>query len=365
MKEREVERLKAAVLEAGFDFAGLSPPGRSPRAGAFLSWLAEGRHADMAWLARDPERRLDPARLAPGTGTVLVAGVSYFVRLPPPALLADPRRGRIAAYAWGPDYHDVLGGRLAAAAAAVRGILGPSAVLGCFADTRPLLERDAAERAGLGFTGRHTQFIRPGAGSMCFLGGLLLGPALPPGRPRGAEDPAGCGTCTRCLAACPTRALDAPYRIDSRRCVSYLTVEHRGAIPPGLRPGLGRRLFGCDACQEVCPWVRRFSRPAARPFLAFEEERDAPRLEEAATLDRAAFRQRYRGTPVWRATWAGFRRNAAVAMGNSGLPEFAGVLSDLARDREPLVAEHAQWALDRLAADRAAGGPAAPTEVGA
>lgn len=337
------DRLEAMARETGFDFAGVVPAAPSPRAAAFRAWLDDGAHAGMTWIARDPERRSDPRLVWPEARTLLVVGVSCHAGDPSPDVWNDPLRGRVARYAWGPDYHDVLGGRLHALAEAIRRACGATVAPREFVDTRPVLERDAAERAGLGFIGRSAMFIHPQFGPLVLLGGLALPWAVEPTAaawPRGTD----CGRCRRCLPACPAGALTAELRVDARRCASYLTIEHRGPIPGGLGRGVGRNVFGCDACQEVCPWMRARRRPAQAPFLRFDAALHAPRLEELVGLDEAGFRARYAGTPVARAKRQGLVRNAVIALGNSGHPDAGAMIEIALRDADPVVRAQAELA---------------------
>jgi epoxyqueuosine reductase len=310
----------------------------------------------MDWIAKDTERRLDPRVWRPEMRSMIVVGVSYVTQAPSPRIWNDPLRGRIARYAWGRDYHKVIGKRLDKLADAVRRA-APGVAVQSFNDARPVLEHDAALAAGLGFIGRHTLLIHPDRGSMFFLGGLLVSVELDydeptPGRgdvlPQANGKAADCGTCRRCLNACPTHAFPAEYILNSRLCISYQTIENRGAIPEELRPKMGNWIFGCDACQEVCPWVKRYSQPARLPWLEPDPDRMAPRLDELATLDDAAFLARFAGTPVMRTKRRGLLRNAAVALGNSGSPEARAPLERLAGDADELIASHARWSLDRL-----------------
>jgi epoxyqueuosine reductase len=247
-------------------------------------------------------------------------------------------RGRIARFAWGSDYHEVLLPRLRALAQFVG-----SCNAKAYTDSGPLLARDIAASAGLGFVGRNTMFIRPRMGSLVLLGELLLDVELEydaadvgPGNP--------CGNCRRCLDACPTGAFVDEYVLDASNCISYLTIENKGSIPEGLRRKMGNWIFGCDECQVVCPWVRRYSRPSARPFLSWDPDRCAPELAELLQMDEAAFRRRFAGTPVLRAKRRGLLRNAAVALGNSGDASALPILRRAQEDGEPLVREHAAWA---------------------
>ncbi|MCS6770522.1 MAG: tRNA epoxyqueuosine(34) reductase QueG [Kiritimatiellae bacterium] len=343
----DAERIKERALEIGFDAVGIAAAGSAPTGDRFLEWLAHGRHAEMAWLARDPDRRINPSRVLPSVRSILVVGLSYYVEDPPPEMWGDPLRGRIARYAWGLDYHDEMLPRLRELAAWIESEAGRPVAHRAYVDTGPILERSWAEQAGVGFIGKHTLVIHPNFGSYLFLGEILLELELEPDLP-GQERLGTCGRCQRCLEICPTHALPAPYVLDSRRCISYLTIEHRGSIPVELRPLMKNWIYGCDDCQAVCPWVRRFSRPGRARFLAFDPERFAPRLTDAITWDEAEFRARYRGTPIPRAKRRGFVRNVCVALGNSGCRDAIPALERAASDPDPIIAEHAAWALSRL-----------------
>lgn len=344
----DAERIKARALEVGFDLAGIARAGPLPGRERVREWIARGYHAEMAWLSRDPDRRLDPALVLPGAQSLIVAGLSYYAEEPPPEIWNDPLRGRIARYAWGPDYHDELVPRLRELARWLESESGRPVLYKTYSDTGPVLERAWAERAGLGFIGKHTLLISPHWGSYLLLGVLIVNLDLEPDAP----DPQSigtCGQCRRCQDICPTHAFPAPYILDSRLCISYLTIEHRGAIPEALRPLMKNWIFGCDECQAICPWTRQFSRPGRTRLWRFDAERCAPSLIDLASLDEEAFRSRYRGTAMMRPKRRGFLRNVAVALGNSGRAEARDALERLARDDDLLVADHARWALDRLA----------------
>lgn len=342
------ERIRQHALDLGFDAVGIAPARRAPHAAAFFQWLEEGCAAGMAWMARDPERRADPRKVLPGARSAVVVGLSYFVEEPPSELWDDPLRGRIARYAWGRDYHDEIEPLLRELARAIRAEAGGTTRI--FVDTAPVLERAAAVQAGLGFVGLNSNLIHPRWGSYLFLGGVLTQAALEPDMPSGGT----CGRCRRCLEACPMDALTQPRRVDARRCAAYLTVEHRGAIPLELRPRLKRWVFGCDACQEVCPFVQRLRQPSCARFLRFDADTCAPRLADLLEMDEASFQNRFGSTPVSRTRLRGLRRSAAIVAGNSGRPELIPALEKAADDPDPLVREHAGWALARL---RGAGGP--------
>jgi len=288
---------------------------------------------------------------------VVAVGLNYHSVAPAPDLRADPSRGVIASYAWGDDYHDVMMRRLRRLGAFIEAESGGSVVHRAYVDTGPILERDLAARAGLGFIGKNSSLIHPRLGSWLFLGELLLTLELPEvvaiseatGGQGHAVTAGTCGGCTRCLDSCPTGALVAPYTVDARRCIPYLTIEKRGPIPRELRPLIGNRLFGCDICQEVCPWNRRFARPTAEAALLPRPGLVAPRLLDLMALDDEGFRLKFLGSPVQRAKRRGLLRNAAVALGNWGDPVAVPALITALRDPEPLVRGHAAWALGRIA----------------
>ncbi len=348
------QRVIQMAVELGFDLVGCAPAGPTPGAQAFVDWLASDYGGEMQYLHRDPAKRLDPRNVLPAARSVVVVGVSYDTQAVPREVLVDPSRGRIARYAWGRDYHDLitpplrtLGERLARESRA-------------YVDTGPLLERAWAERCGLGFIGRNTCLIHRTRGSYLFLGAVLLAEEITdlpeaseePGHAvgyTGHRTPAGCGQCRRCLDACPTRAFAAAGVLDARRCISYLTIELKGAIPVELRPMMGNWVFGCDVCQDVCPYVRRFSRPTReRAFYPPDAERAAPLLLDLLALDRCTFNARYKGTPLLRARRRGIVRNACIAAGNWGSPAALPTLERLLLDEEPLVREHAAWAISRI-----------------
>jgi epoxyqueuosine reductase len=320
----------------------------------------------MAYLAR-PEavaKRGNLERILPGTHTVVVVGLNYHTLALPPALRDNPARGIVASYAWGDDYHDLLRPRLHQLAAALLAGSDQPAAYRAYVDTGPLLERDLAARAGLGFIGKNTHLIHPRLGSWLLLGELLIAAPPPWGIPLQSCSPAlrgevkggnlgTCGRCTRCLDACPTGALVAPYLLDARRCISYLTIELKGAIPLELRPLIGNRIFGCDICQEICPWNRRFARPTAEATFQLQPEEIAPPLLDLLVLGEEEFRQRFRGRPIMRARRRGLLRNVAVALGNWGDPAAIPALARALHDSEPLVRGHAAWALGCILTDEA------------
>lgn len=343
----------AHAQRLGFDLVGIGPVTSPATMGHYRAWLAAGYHGEMAYLARPDAvaRRTDLALTLPGVRTVVSVAANYHTRPLPPDQRDDPSRGLIASYAWGDDYHDVLTPRLHELAAFAEAQLGAEVAHRAYVDTGPLLEREIAAGAGLGFVGKNTNLIHPRLGSWLFLGELLLTVDLD--RCNALQEcvaPSGaCGRCTRCLDACPTGALVAPYVLDARRCISYLTIELKGPIPRELRSLLGNRIFGCDICQEVCPWNRRFARPTAE--LAFQPHQDsiAPHLLDLMALDEAGFRRRFSASPLQRARRRGLQRNVAVALGNWADPAAVPALAHALRDREALIRGHAAWALGRVA----------------
>ncbi len=336
--------LAAAVLERarelGFDKAGIARAGPAPRGEALGAWLDRGFHGGMAFLARAPGRRRDPALLMPGARSIVCVAKNYYTPDPP---AEDPREGRISRHAWGEDYHGLVLDRLRGLREFVERRGGRARA---FADAGAVLEKPWAERAGLGWQGKHSILVSRGLGSWFFLGEVLTDLDLEP-EPSPARDY--CGTCTRCIDRCPSGAIAAPRVVDARRCLSFLTIEHRGPIPRELRPLLGNRIFGCDLCQEACPW-NRFARAAPGTEFRPREGHRSLRLADLAALSREEFDRRFRGSSVRRAGYAGFLRNVAVALGNGGDGSAAPALEKALVHDEPLVRGHAVWALGRLGA---------------
>ncbi len=345
------DRIRAQAAALGFDLVGVSPAAPVPTFDRYREWLARGYHGDMAYLSRVDRvaRRGDPTRILPGVCSVVSVGLNYYPGSLPPEVADDPARGRFSRYAWGGDYHDLILPRLKRLAEFIIAESGGEGEYRAYVDTGPVLERAYAAQAGLGFIGKSTNLINPRFGPWLFLGEILLTVELEPTPPPPLPS---CGNCRRCLDACPTGALTAPYLLDARRCLSYLTIEARGAIPIELRPRLGNRVYGCDVCLEVCPWSR-FARPTDEDALRpSSPEEAAPPLVELMRLDEAAFRQRYRGTPIYRLKRRGLLRNVAVALGNWGDPAAIPALTAALHDPEPLIREHAAWALAQIGAGR-------------
>jgi epoxyqueuosine reductase len=340
--------IKAAIrdeaLRLGFDAVGFAPPHLEPEARAHLAeFLARGYHGDMGWLATRAGERSDPHALWPEARSVVVLGLNYGPSDDPLAPLAQKERGDISVYARGRDYHDVVKARLKTLARWIEA-RWPGA-LKLFVDTAPVMEKPLAERAGIGWQGKHTNLVSRDFGSWLFLGEIYLSLELPPD----AAEADHCGECRRCLDICPTRAFPAPYRLDARRCISYLTIEHKGHIAAELRPLIGNRIYGCDDCLAVCPW-NKFARATAEPGFQPRAALAAPHLAELAGLDDAAFRALFSGSPVKRIGRNRFVRNVLIALGNSGERALAPTAAGLLDDASPLVRAMAVWALRRLAA---------------
>ncbi len=327
--------------EQGLAAWGVVPVGPTPAHDRYTAWLAQGYAADMAYLARPDalHKRADPRHLWPAARSLLLVAASYLQAAPPPL---SPLHGRVARYAWGEDYHRWLGRRLTALLEQLRQACGPFEAR-WYVDTGPISERAWAVAAGLGWIGKNTTLIHPQHGSFTVLGVALLDIELPATPPLPGVD---CGTCTRCLQACPTQALVAPGLMDARRCLSYLTIEHRGAIPPELRPALKDQVFGCDICQQVCPWNQAPLRAVAHHPAPAQATLDLPAI---LAMDETSFRARFRTSAIWRARREGLARNAAIVLGLSGDSNARPVLQ-AARDHDPspLVREHATWALNYL-----------------
>ena len=337
------EALCAEARRLGFDLCRVARAGPAPHAEALASWLQNGHHATMDWMRRTAEERSDPRKLLPGVSSVVVLATNYYREAP-----ADPaaEAGRIARYAWGPDYHDALGTRLRALAATMELAGGTQK---CFVDGGPVLERDWAAACGVSWHGKSTMGIHPQLGTWFFLSVILTTLDFEPDAPL----PDRCGRCTRCIDACPTGAIDRPYHLDARRCISYLTIENKGPIPEEFRVAMGDRIFGCDDCLDACPW-NRFARTSRDAQLAPSAKILGKPLREFLLLDDAAFKALFRGSPILRAKRRGFLRNVCVALGNKGTARDLPALERALNDHEPLVREHAQWAIARIEARAAA-----------
>jgi epoxyqueuosine reductase len=314
-------------------------------AGAHLArWIADGQHGDMEWMAQTLERRADPLKLWGEARSVIMLGVNYGPSVDPLAMLGEPDVGIISVYARHRDYHDVMKGRLKLLAGWLASASPtPGAQVKVFVDTAPVMEKPLAAAAGLGWQGKHTNLVSREFGSWLFLGAILTDLALPPDPPEIDH----CGSCRACLDVCPTRAFPAPYRLDARRCISYLTIEHKGPIAREFREPIGNRIYGCDDCLAVCPW-NKFASESREAKLAARTDMLAPNLGELAALDEAAFRKRFAGGPVKRIGHARFLRNVLIAIGNSGNRAHVAIAKRRLGHASPLVRGMAVWALGRL-----------------
>jgi epoxyqueuosine reductase len=355
-----VRTAKEAATAAGFDLAGVVPvrEQRLPETSAFVEWVEAGHAGEMAYMEKRTEagelRRTSPKNGAPWVRSVVVCALKYNSGQPYSTNLNDPRRGWISRYAWGSkDYHDIVLPRLHHVEDALRSFATRNKIpiqTRSYVDTGPILERVYAKHAGLGWLAKNTCVINQKIGSWFFLGVVLT--SLDLGNEPLADVPAAdrCGSCTRCIDACPTQALVAPGKLDARLCIAYLTIEKRGEIPENMRSPIGHHIFGCDICQDVCPWNNKGGNAPTASLPDFQP-RDGlfhPELQWLAEMDEAAYRDTFRGSPIKRAKFAGLKRNIAIAMGNSGNKEFVPLLETMAADADAVVAEHAQWALRKL-----------------
>ncbi len=341
--------LRRLALELGFDgcrFTSALPPSTADR---FKRWLASGCHGEMAYLERSASKRMDPQKVLEGARTIVTLAVSYGdpaagnVETPSAGASGTPAVGAVARYARHADYHEVLAPSLRRLTECINELGGPNTRSLWYVDTGPLLERDLAQRAGLGFIGKHTNLISRNLGNWFLLSEIITTLELEPDPPERNH----CGSCARCLAACPTGAITAPFELDARRCISYLTIELKGPIPVELRPAIGHRIFGCDDCLAVCPW-NRFAQQGRLLSKTMRPDLHAPPLVELLGLDEAAFRQRFKGTPLERVKRWGLLRNVCVALGNIGDRDALPALRRAASDPEPLIAEHARWAIEQI-----------------
>jgi len=335
--------LKAEIVaqakELGFDSCRIAPCVPPSHAAEFRQWLRDGAAGEMQWLERGEEKRCDPSQILPNALSVVVLALNYWQGEDPEGR-ASARPGRIARYAWGDDYHDVMRAKLRALDEFMRTRGGEQKY---YVDTGPLLERDHAAEAGVGWHGKSTMLIDQEMGAWFFLGEILTTLDLPPDLPQTPR----CGRCSRCMTACPTGAITEAHRLDARRCISYLTIELKGSIPLEFRPLIGDRIYGCDACLEVCPW-NRFAAISRETAFAARPATVAMQLRDYLALSEEEFRALFRGSPIKRIKRRGLLRNVCVALGNVGTREDLPALERAAMDPEPLIAEHASWALDRV-----------------
>jgi epoxyqueuosine reductase len=351
--------IQQRALELGFDDCRCTTAAAPASAAQFQNWLAANKNGEMAWLERNAEKRIDPQKVLPDAKSVIILAASYHSRSHAPLPLDRPSAtfsptggegrdegassGMIARYAQFTDYHDVLAEKLKQLAQFVSQLGGAETRSLWYVDTGPLLERDLAQRAGLGFVGKHTNLISRRRGNWIFLSEIITTLELEPDAPEKNH----CGSCTRCLTACPTNAITAPFQLDARRCISYLTIELKGAIPGELRPAIGNRIYGCDDCLAACPW-NRFAKEGSLMKPHAREELNSPDLIELLQLDDAGFKSRFTGSPILRTKRRGLLRNVCVALGNTGDSTALPALAKATQDAEPLIAEHARWAMEQI-----------------
>ncbi len=353
-----IDELRSWAIELGFASLGIADVDLSTAEAGLQAWLDAGYHGEMDYMARHGTKRARPAELVPGTVRAILVTIDYAPRDAhwvdaAWSTLADAERAYVSRYALGRDYHKVVRSRLQRLADRIAERVGPFGHR-VFCDSAPVMEVELASRAGLGWRGKHTLAIDPRRGSTFFIGTLYTDLELPVSEPIGEH----CGRCTRCIDACPTGAIVAPYRVDARRCISYLTIEHKGSIPESLRPAIGNRIYGCDDCQLACPWNRFAQSPSIEDF-APRERLDRAALVELFAWSAEQFDERLAGSPIRRIGHERWLRNLAVALGNSaGGDDVVAALRARLDDASPLVREHVQWALERVAARRPA--PSAP-----
>jgi len=338
--DRMKEQLVSFAREIGFDSCLIAKCNPPLHAGEFRDWLRDGAAGEMNYMQRGEEKRCDPQKVLPGARSVIVLALNYFQG--GGASQRDAATGRIARYAWGDDYHDVIAAKLDK----IDNFLGEfGGTQKCYVDTGPVLERDYAAQAGIGWHGKSTMLLNEQLGTWFFLAEILTTlelPADPPARDR-------CGTCERCITACPTGAITGPHRLDARRCISYLTIELKGAIPLEFRPLIGDRIFGCDDCLDACPW-NRFAKVSNESAFAARSSTMAMRLRDYLKLSDLEFRALFRNSPIKRIKRRGFLRNVCVALGNVGDDSDLPALEQSVSDPEPLIADHARWAIEQIRA---------------
>jgi epoxyqueuosine reductase len=339
--------IKAHARQLGFPLAGITTPDPPAHFGLYQRWLEAGHHAGMTYLEeeRARQRRADPRLILPECRSILVLGIPYHSPQTAPTPQPSPARGRVAAYAWGDDYHILLPPRLAALVSFIETQVGAHIPNRCYTDTGPLLERELASRAGLGWIGKNTCLIAPQTGSYFLLAEILLGIELPPDSPYPADH---CGHCTRCIAACPTGCIQPDRTLDASHCISYLTIENKAEIPPDLRPQLADWVFGCDICQMVCPWNQRFAPQHGDPAFAPRNGLPLPVLQEELTLTAQEFNRKFKDSPLKRAKRRGYLRNLAIAAGNAREPESLPALENIQDDEHALIRPHAEWAIKQI-----------------
>ena len=331
-----VDTIKRWAAELGFDDCRIAAAKRATHADDFVEWIDDGRHGEMAWMEKTPHRRCDPREVLPGCRSVITLAVNYHTG-DSPFPENHPQDYRIARYSWNDDYHDLIEKRLAAFDGKLKTIGGTQRY---YVDTGPVLERDFATDAGLGWNGKSTVQIHRRLGAWFFLAELLTTLDLPPDAPFGDH----CGKCARCITACPTQAITAPHKLDARRCISYLTIEHKGSIPMEFRRAIGDRIYGCDDCLAACPW-NRFAQQSREITFQARPEIFSHKLRDFLAMDDEAFRRTFAKSPIKRIKRNRFLRNVCVALGNTGTMADMPALHLAAADADPLISEHAEWAV--------------------
>jgi epoxyqueuosine reductase len=329
------QQLQEQAQQLGFADMRIAAATPAAHAAVYADWVAAGTYGDMAWMANNIERRSDPRLVVPGAQSVIVLATNYY-----PGHDAPAQGYRIARYSWNEDYHDIIFPRLMQLDVPLRAAGGQQR---CYVDTGPVLERDFATASGMGWNGKSTMQIHRQLGTWFFLSTIITTLALEPDPPHGQH----CGSCTRCMTACPTQAITAPNRMDARRCISYLTIEHKGSIPLEYRRAIGDRIYGCDDCLSACPW-NRFAQQSQELAFAARQEIFLPQLRDYLALDDDGFRQLFRRSPIKRIKRRAFLRNVCVALGNTGTQADLPALRSAALDPEPLIAEHASWAITEI-----------------
>jgi epoxyqueuosine reductase len=340
--------IQQRALELGFDDCRFTTATAPASAGQFQDWLARKNHGEMAWLECNAAKRADPQKVLPGAKSVIALAASYSQSDSQLSTInSQPSTGLIARYARFNDYHDVLAEKLKALTNFIDSVADRKVRSLWYVDTGPLLERDLAQRAGLGFVGKHTNLISRRLGNWIFLSEIITTLELEPDAPEKNH----CGNCTRCISACPTNAITAPFQLDARRCISYLTIELKGSIPIEFRKAIGNRIYGCDDCLAACPW-NRFAREGKLMKAHARKDLEQPDLIKLLSLDEKDFKSRFAGSPILRTKRRGLLRNVCVALGNTGDESALPALEKSSQDSEPLIAEHARWAISEIEARR-------------
>jgi epoxyqueuosine reductase len=335
-------QIRSKALQLGFDAVGCCQAGLGPEVkDRLIEFLKKNRHGDMGWLAKKSEQRSHPQSLWPEARSVIVVGLSYAPKDDPLEAIAEPRSGAISVYARNRDYHDLVKGKLKHLAQFI--VSRFKSDVKVFVDTAPVMEKPLAQRSGLGWQGKHTNLVSRSHGSWLLLGEVYTSLDLSPDEATTDH----CGSCSRCLDVCPTAAFPEPYQLDATRCISYLTIEHKGPIPHEFRKAIGNRIYGCDDCLAVCPW-NKFARPTSHPHMIGRSDLTAPRLAELSALDDERFRAMFTGSPIKRIGRNRFVRNVLTAIGNSRDPELLPPADKLRQDPDPVVAEAADWAAEQL-----------------